>query len=153
MIKNFVKRFNPSAKQESRSFFLNIKKPLDLRNKNLTPSEWIKYLSDNNILTKKIKESLEKAPNSSYYRSEIMPWQIFRYDNGEFRELLIKNGYDGIIQFDANYGKTNDLTTFVAISPSQIKSTANEGGFSEKEKIYIYRKKKEQRIIEKLSKK
>ena len=63
------------------------------------------------------------------YRNELFSWSIYRYDNGEFVNLMKQAGYDGIIQDDSNYGRNNDTTTYVAISPNQIKSVGNDGSW------------------------
>jgi hypothetical protein len=68
---------------------------------------------------------LLNVPNRYGAPPEIFAWQLYRYDKGSFREKLIENNYDGIIQHDSNYGKTNDTTTYVALYPNQIKSINN----------------------------
>ena len=128
-IKNFVKQFDKSQLSEKpRNFFLSIQNPLNLKGIKLTPKEWIEFLKDKNLLTPSIEEKLNNQPEIRYMkRNEIFSWLIYRYDNGEFVDKLKNAGYDGIIQDDSNYGRTNDVTTYVAISPKQIKSTQNDG--------------------------
>jgi len=125
-----VKTFNNSNKEKPRVFYLSIQNPLNLQNMLLTPKEWISFLDNKNLLTNTIKDSLNNIPNWAYGGLNKIPsWKIYRYDFGEFVDKLKENGYDGIIQTDANYGRTNDLTTYVAIKPNQIKSVKNDGSW------------------------
>lgn len=130
-IKNFVKRFDKSQlSQKPRNFYLKIENPLNLKGVKLTPKEWIEFLKDKKLLTSSIEEKLKNEPEIRYMkRNELFSWVIYRYDNGEFVNKLKSVGYDGIIQDDSNYGRSNDITTYVAISPNQIKSIDNDGSF------------------------
>jgi hypothetical protein len=129
-VKNFVKTFNNSNKEKPRVFYLSIQNPLNLQNLLLTPKEWVSFLENKNLLTNTIKDSLNNMPNWAYGGFNKIPsWKIYRYDFGEFVDKLKENGYDGVIQTDANYGRTNDLTTYVAIKPNQIKSVKNDGSW------------------------
>lgn len=59
---------------------------------------------------------------------------------GQDTSQLKKQGHDGII-FDRTSNKTDDLATFVAFEPSQIKSTENRGTFSPDTGNIFYQKK------------
>lgn len=125
-IRNYIKRFDSTQlSQKPRKFYLRIENPLDLKGVRLTPKEWIEFLKERNLLTDLIEEKLMKAPG----RNELFSWIIYRYDHGEFVNRLKSSGYDGIIQDDSNYGRSNDVTTYVAISPGQIKSVENDGSW------------------------
>jgi hypothetical protein len=85
---------------------------------NMNEIDYIKKLENNYI------ELIKKY----FSKDNIIIILCYTKDN-EVTKFLKENGYDGIIQTDANYGRTNDLTTYVAIKPNQIKSVKNDGSW------------------------
>jgi len=125
-VRAYAKRFANNKNPKIREFELNIKNPLDLSGLKHTSKEWIKWLEDNNLLTDKVKRSLENTPDPRWNRREIPSWQLFRYDTGEFRQKIIDAGYDGLKITDSNYGSKGSNISYVALEPNQIRLKGKE---------------------------
>jgi hypothetical protein len=124
--KAFAKYFAGIEKATPRVFYLSIKNPLDLVGMRKTPTEWREWLNDNNLLTDQADTFLSSYAQSKFTRTEILPWEFFRSDNGQFHQKLIEAGYDGIIMNDSNYGSKGSNVTYVSIDPLQIRAVTSD---------------------------
>ena len=107
---------------------LDIKKPLDLRDKPLQSlAEWKQYLSDKGFdFSKGLEDDWTHRSGEKWKQGggrKVGAWQLFRHDLGTFRDAAIKAGYDGIVMPDVVRGKA-DNTTYVAFHPEQIAEKA-----------------------------
>lgn len=125
---DYVDNFASGHKYE---LFANIKNPVDMRefaaDKDVSASEWLDFLKRWNV-------NMGEDYAARYRDSGEILQHVSQFNKGGKLQSAMKDaGYDGVVMREYFEDPENDAISYVAFSPTQVKSTSNSGAFNPKD--------------------